>query len=353
MQQIEKPTYKYDLVVLIGRFQPFHNAHKNLVKRASLLAPNVLVVVGSAGAAPNIKNPWSYDERYNMIRESTNDISADIFVRPVRDYRANIDWIEEVNRLVEGVLSFPNIRGLKIGIIGHSKDLTSTYLNYFPQWDLIEAPAYPERGETIDATKIRKLYFKHELAFIEGVVPNPVFDILNNEEKTDLHKEYDFVQAYIKSWDAAPFPPTFVTVDSVVVQSGHVLLIQRGGYPGKGQWALPGGFLDQTETLEKASIRELREETRLKIPVKVLKGSLLASEVFDSPGRSTRGRTITHAFLYHLDDAETLPKVKGSDDAVDAQWKSFSEFRQMRSVMYEDHWFIIEKMVSILEDEEF
>jgi bifunctional NMN adenylyltransferase/nudix hydrolase len=80
------------------------------------------------------------------------------------------------------------------------------------------------------------------------------------------------IEKYKESWKAAPFPPTFVTVDAVVVQSGHVLLVKRKAMPGAGLWALPGGFLNQEETLLDGAIRELKEETKIKVPVPVLKG---------------------------------------------------------------------------------
>lgn len=98
--------------------------------------------------------------------------------------------------------------------------------------------------------------------------------------------------------------------------------------------------------MEEAAIRELREETRLKIPEKVLRGSIKGNETFDHPERSSRGRTITTAFVFKLDDSEVLPRVRSSDDAKNARWVSFGDFKQMRRVMYEDHYHIITKMLS-------
>ena len=70
-----------------------------------------------------------------------------------------------------------------------------------------------------------------------------------------------------------------MTVDAVVVQSGHILLVKRGDMPGKGLWALPGGFLNQEETMLDGAIRELKEETKIKVPVPVLKGSIKESTI--------------------------------------------------------------------------
>jgi len=69
---------------------------------------------------------------------------------------------------------------------------------------------------------------------------------------------------------------------------------------------LPGGFLNASTdaSVQSAAIRELKEETGIKVPVAVLNGSIKDSRVFDSIGRSARGRTITHAFKIVLPDGE-------------------------------------------------
>ena len=146
-------------------------------------------------------------------------------------------------------------------------------------------------------------------------------------------------------WAAAPYPPTFVTVDAVVVQSGHVLLVERRSNPGAGLYALPGGFVNQTETLLDACLRELREETRLKVPAPVLKGSIKNRRIFDAPYRSARGRTITEAFYIELEPASTLPKVRGSDDARHAFWQPLGQLDSLR--MFEDHFFIIQALAGL------
>jgi bifunctional NMN adenylyltransferase/nudix hydrolase len=125
-----------------------------------------------------------------------------------------------------------------------------------------------------------------------------------------------------------------------------VLLIERKFAPGKGLYALPGGFVDGSETIFDSCIRELREETKLKVPEKVLRGSNTYSKVFDAPDRSQRGRTITHAFLFELNDSEPLPRVRGSDDAASASWVSFAEIDRMPECFFEDHYHIIQHMIA-------
>ena len=135
-------------------------------------------------------------------------------------------------------------------------------------------------------------------------------------------------------------------------QVGNWLLVKSRNEPGKVLWALPGGVIGQYERLEDAVIRELREETKLKVPVPVLQGSIKHKHttVFDAPNRSLRGRTITHAFLLELSDQPKLPKVKGSDDAEEARWFPLDIVDGMGTVLFEDHKSIIQTMVAKLED---
>jgi bifunctional NMN adenylyltransferase/nudix hydrolase len=93
-----------------------------------------------------------------------------------------------------------------------------------------------------------------------------------------------------------------------------VLVLRRRVHPGRGLIALPGGSLHQDERVVDGMLRELREETGLKVPRPVLEGSTAASQVFDAPERSARGRVITHAYLIQL-KAGALPAVCGADDA--------------------------------------
>jgi bifunctional NMN adenylyltransferase/nudix hydrolase len=166
-----------------------------------------------------------------------------------------------------------------------------------------------------------------------------------------MRDEMRYVTNYKASWAAAPYKPTFVCVDAVVIQSGHILLVERKAEPGRGLLALPGGFVDQNERLLDAAIRELREETRLRVPDPVLRGSLgdrtkphLATHrIFDDPHRSLRGRTLTVAYLFRLEDRTELPPVKGGDDAASAKWYPLAQLRC--ESMYEDHYHIIQTML--------
>jgi bifunctional NMN adenylyltransferase/nudix hydrolase len=350
-----------DALVFIGRFSPFHNGHKAVIDAALNQAKEVVVVVGSSFAARNIRNPFTFEERKAMIEAvysdetwtpGLNQEGKRLHIVPVSDFPYDDSrWVAAVQRIVDETI--PHAKD--VGLIGHSKDSTSYYLNIFPRWkNHVEV----ENIDGINATDIRKDLFEvrsKTLEKLKTLMPDAtrsrMLDILlsASAQWKVLEQEYEMVKRYKESWAAAPFPPTFMTVDTVVVQSGHILLVKRGDMPGKGQWALPGGFLNQDETMLDGAIRELREETRIKVPVPVLKGSIKSSKTFDAPNRSTRGRTITQAFFIDLGVGE-LPKVKTSrnpndinDDAEEAKWVPLSKIFQKD--LFEDHFHIIDTFI--------
>ncbi|TFH10160.1 MAG: bifunctional nicotinamide-nucleotide adenylyltransferase/Nudix hydroxylase [Candidatus Thorarchaeota archaeon] len=336
--------YQFDYLVFIGRFQPLHSGHLAVFKQALDIAENVIVVVGSANQPRTPKDPWTYGERYEMILQSLKAeglFDADrVHFTCIRDQIYNDqNWAASVQEVVTSAK-----RGWhdidRIGIIGHNKDESSYYLKMFPQWKLVEH----ENLDILNATDIRRLYFEgFNSRYLKAAVPEPVFKYLewfkvNKPEYKMLVREFDFINKYKKGWEVAPYPVTIMTGDALVVQSGHLLLVQRRSSPGEGLCALPGGHIDPNETVEECAIRELREETKLKVPAPVLRGSIKASKLFDSPKRSLKGRVITTAYLIELPPGP-LPAVKGSSDAKKARWVPINEIRS--DEMFEDHFDII------------
>lgn len=112
------------------------------------------------------------------------------------------------------------------------------------------------------------------------------------------------------------YPKPSLTADMCLYdQSGedlYVLLIRRGRPPYQGRWALPGGFVEQGETVENAAARELAEETGVQNTDYDLVG------VFSEAGRDPRGWTVTAAFRAKVD--RSLINARGMDDAADARW---------------------------------
>ncbi len=332
---------KYDSLVFLCRVQPVHNAHVEIIRRAIDMAKQLIIIVGSAKQPRTYKNPWTSAERRMMLQNVCDVMCAPQWCS-IR-IEENIDtmyndqaWAARVQAIVRKHTQ----PGDKIGLIGHRKDdNTAEYLNMFPQWGFEQI----ELIQPLHATNIRDLYFRRDmnLNFVKSVVPQPVFRMLEGWANTPDHeqviKEREFVEKYKQQYAALPYPPIFSTADAAVIQSGHVLMIKRRAEPGKGLWALPGGYVNANTDrgVKAAMLRELREETGLKVPSPVLEGSIKGERVFDAIDRSPRGRIITHCFKIVLPDGE-LPKVKGGDDAEKAKWVPIGEIKSEEC--FEDHW---------------
>jgi len=342
---------EFDLLVFVGRFQPFHNEHKRVIDIALQKSQNVLVLVGSAGKARTIRNPFTFIERKQMIRDSFGFMNGEqnrLIIKPLYDKTYNdAAWVKQVQELVKDTtLDVINNYGFhvsgyndaKVGLIGASKDGTSYYLKLFPQYRSVNV----EIENDVHATAIREEYLDTGL-LTNSVIPMSVFKFLMDFHSTDTYKqlksELEFVRDYKKQWEVSPYPVKHATVDAVVEQSGHILLVKRRSEPGKGLWALPGGHLNEFEKQLDGAIRELREETKIKVPEAVLRGSIRDHETFDDPYRSTLGRVITKAYHFKLPDDVTLPKVRGADDAEKAKWVPISDLRE--EDFFDDHYFII------------
>jgi len=101
-----------------------------------------------------------------------------------------------------------------------------------------------------------------------------------------------------------------LTVDGILIEDGALLLVLRKNPPFQGTWALPGGFVDYGEKTEEAMVREMSEETGLKITICSLLG------VYSDPHRDPRGHTVTVAYLVE----RVGGTLNAGDDAKDVKF---------------------------------
>ena len=342
-----------DTAIYIGRFEPVHNGHMALLQRALDSAQQVIVVVGSAWQARSPKNPFTWQEREAMLRAALPAAdAARVQVLPMRDYYNEAVWVQAVRQGVAR-LTAPGAHGASVGLVGHFKDATSGYLSAFPGWELIHV----ERQGPIDATAIRDAYFgatpdtvAPALAPLASQMPASTLATLTEFAHTPhylaLQQEWQMLRSYRQAWAAAPYPPVFVTVDAVLRCQDHVLLIRRAHAPGKGQLAVPGGFIEQRETVWQSCLRELVEETHCNLPEATLHAALKKISVFDHPDRSQRGRTITHVHYFDLGDFP-LPQVRADDDALEAMWVEISQIAAMEDAFFEDHFHMLNHFLEL------
>lgn len=356
---------EYDYIVYIGRFQPFHDGHFTTLTLALEKANKVIIVIGSANSAPTPKNPWSAQDRQNMIISSfrSHPRLRDFGFVHVEDRRyKEHKWIEFIQSNIKDIIHSQTRENTKNALIGHEKDASTYYIKQnFPAWNFVETGPYikEQGGSAVSSTKIRELMFTGHLGYTKSNLPETVYNELESFTMLPIFKtlqgEYEHIVKEEKIYENLPHGMNFITADSIVVQSGHVLLVQRDEYPGKNLWALPGVHVSQTETVQEASMRALLDETNLNVPFKVLKGSLKEVKLFDHPERSlrarltqTNARTLTIAHHYELDSSQPLPTkgLRGGEGIKKVWWFSFSEIKRMRTSLFEDHADILDYFIS-------
>jgi 8-oxo-dGTP diphosphatase len=123
--------------------------------------------------------------------------------------------------------------------------------------------------------------------------------------------------------------------DGVLIENGKVLLIKRGRDPFKGHWATPGGRIEDNESAEECLVREMEEETGLKVePVKLI-------GLYSDPKRDPR-LMIAAAYLIRRVSGD----VRSGDDAAEARWFSLDDLPPMCT----DHPRIVRDAVALLRE---
>jgi len=338
----------FDLAVCIGRYQVFHHAHLALLRNALALAPRCLVVIGSAYQSRSPRNPLSYQERTALIGLAlTEEERTRVAFVPLRDYYDEQRWTAEVRKAAAATAP----QGSRIVLVGHRKDPTKAYLEAFSGWTLHDGGLVGE----VHAKPLREAFLSGNdpeaaLAAIAAQVPQSTVNFLRAWSRLPhdaaLREELDMLQKEKALWASAPYPPVLVTVDAVIRAGDNVLLIRRGRHPGRGLLALPGGFLEQRETVYQSALRELQEETGLRLLPQDMAHALKAVRVFDHPDRSQRGRVITHAHYFDLGDRR-LPDVAGGDDAAEARWVPIATLTQLEDQFHDDHFHVLDSFLQL------
>ena len=345
------------IAVLIGRFQPFHLGHQRLIELGLSSAERVLVVLGSAYRATSPRNPFSWQQRVQMIQETFDTAQASrIQFLPIRDYFNTQRWADQLARQVSAVAE-----GAQIVLINGLRDQRLLKHPMLSQWHRMDCA----RVQHFDSTRIRDSLFLRAfpqradlqadfgITQLTKLVPEGILKWLNRWQGTShyehLAREWLNLTEYRRSWSSAPFPPVFVTADCVVRCLNRVLLVQRKFAPGLGLWALPGGFIDCQETILQSALRELVEETQIGLTEDELISSLSETCVFDHPQRSERGRIVTHAHFFDLQQ-QFLPSIAAADDAMQAKWTDIELLASMEDSFHDDHFAILDHFLQVLHE---
>lgn len=304
--------------IVIGRFQGFHKGHMHLLNKAWENCDKLVVLLGSCNRASSLKNPFTAEQRKETI-----EINVPMMVwrfEELNDYLYDdVQWLEQVKT----ILNYYKLMG-EVIIFAHEKE-GNDYLELFSDigYTKVEGVA----GYT--GTEIRS-------AMLEDGDPRVAH----------LQDDWKYFKDEKEKFSSYPYPETlnFCCADAVVECMDHVLLIKRKNAPGKGLWALPGGFKNNNETYPECAIRELKEETGIDISDKELLKSAVKSQMFDSPNRGggiPRNTMAVHVKLEGYESWGFLPEIQAQDDASDVQWVPLRKIGKREFKLHDDHQDII------------
>ena len=312
--------------IFIGRFQPVHEGHIHALGVAASQVQKLYILVGSANTCRSIKNPWTFEERKQMLSLKLHAQRITNYeIIPLNDYRySDTQWMSDVRATIEHYDMGSPV------LFGHMKE-GNDYLKWFPELKFKSI----EAQYTINATQVRTRMFEENDPFMPETVRG----------------DYQFYEKEKQLFAGYPFPETlnFNCSDAILECQGHILLIQRKFSPGKGAWALPGGFRNQRETFLDCAIRELQEETNVRVPEKVLRGSIVKTELFDNPYRSFGIPRNTMAVYMRISPNPdySLPRANGADDAALCKWVPLTD--ALNNIdMYDDHKDIVSKVTGVM-----
>jgi len=337
--------------IFIGRFRPFHNGHLyNVIDSFKQLnLEQMTILVGSCNRHRSVKNPFVFEEVKEMIQLSLpSDLVERVNIKPLYDHSNDDVWATEVREKANGATH----------IVGYNKDESSFYLKMFPELRVYEPKPTLIHGKILNASDVRKMYFSEVLLTnraVLSILPRGTIQVLDEwvltQEFNDMQAEFNKANEEIAKFADYPYKGhlNIACSDNVVTCAGHVLLGVRKHNPGKGCYALPGGHKAEDETFLTAALRELNEETNIKVPDKVLIGSIKGEKMFDNPTRSYPHTRITMA--YHIDiDTDVngkFPRIKAADDIESVHWVPLSKVRELQHLLYDDHYQIIQHFTGI------
>lgn len=340
----------YDLALYIGRFQPFLKEHLESLQRALQLAPHVLLVIAGGRQARSPRNPLDAGQRIALIAAAlTAEEQHRITVIRARDDNDLARWSANLRRRLPAQLPCD----ARIVVLHDNGCMPPAPA---PDW---AAEVLPQEAGRAEAPLREQLYAAptplNELERLNSrLAPGSealLAQWLSSGEFGERAREWHALQEMRAEWAGSPYTPIFTTVDAVVQCAGHALLIRRGRAPGKDLYALPGGFLEAEDTVLDSAIRELAEETGMDVPEPALRSALKQVRLFDAPWRSQRGRVLTHAHYFDLEQ-DALPVICAGDDAADAFWVPIDQLAGLEERFHDDHFLILDHFLHVARQED-
>jgi bifunctional NMN adenylyltransferase/nudix hydrolase len=322
------------LALVIGRFQPLHNGHVDLIMEAKDAGDKVLVLVGSTNKLPDFKNPFSYEERKALLEET---FGSSIEIRPLPDRDSDDEWTQDVVAHVLSIEEDPT----EVMVFCSDKD------EAFYRKALV-FPVTTVNNVAISATEIRESWYTDDVRYNDM----PTCSALLLEEHKDhsrLTIEYA-TTLHMKDRKTLGHPfgnPMEPVSFAVIIQNGQVLVGRRAGPRGAGQLGLAGGFVENTETTLEAAMRETKEELGLDLKELIKNGQAVCMAQAVSENLGDLGvRTLGVNYLFVIKpDAEVEINVD-SGETTGYSWVSYLDICEDKTLLFFNHNQIVRQLLS-------
>ncbi len=321
--------------LVIGRFQPLHNGHVALIQKAMDDNDVVLVLVGSQNKLTDYRNPFDIETRLGLLKEHFNQYDK-MYFKGMDDYPNDEQWVEDVISRVNTINDNPTATT----VYTSEKDEDFYRTNF-----IYNVEVSPSKG--LNATDIRASVYDGKSTMYVNL-PSEVVDYVEQWKTTieynRLYNEfYLCTESKLAATEAHAYSnPIEPVAHAMVIQGDKVLLVKRSGVRGNGQWALPGGYIQHTETTRAGALRELKEETSVDLLTQPRAAEVAFAVEENMNGLSTR--TIGFNYCYAVHPEETLDIVAG-DDAQDVQWFPLEDVANGDMPLFYNHTTVIRRLL--------
>lgn len=179
----------------------------------------------------------------------------------------------------------------------------------------------------------------------------------NYKDEAEYFESNPDIATYLKWYqhDINRYAHPSVTVDLIALRFNketkklQILLVKRKHWPDKGLWAMPGGFVDENETINHAVIRETKEETNVDLKNEII----IRLPAVSKKDRDPRTWVITNPNIVLFKQDSQTKSVAG-DDAAETEWVNISfdhDRLQIDKQLAFDHYDIIERALRYLKSD--
>lgn len=325
------------LGLIIGRFQPLHNGHISLINKALQENDKVLVLIGSTNKLPDFKNPFTTEERIAFLAGSFGD-NENVIVNTIKDYDSDDEWVQEVTARALSFEEDPT----KITLYCNPKDYDWYTGNFL-------FPVETEDSVYISATTIRNAWYNGDYSWSQVVALHVMETMDAAQSYQRLQREYrNTTQMGALKKQGHPFGNPMEPVSfAVIIKDGQVLVGKRKGPRGAGQFGLPGGFVQNTETTLEAAMRETKEELGVDLKTLVTSGNAVCMAQAVSENLGDLGvRTLGVNYLFVVKPEVELEITLDTSETTEYQWVPYLDICEDKFLLFFNHNFVTRQLLA-------